>query len=101
MYYIAMDFIEGENLRVVLQREGRLSVDRSLAILTRVLKVLEIAYSHQIIHRDIKPDNILLAAVGGRDDDAGRGGLGPPGCLPVHHSGDVRRVPAVRGAPFR
>ncbi len=65
--YYTMDFIEGESLREVLQREGRLSVDRSLAILTRVLKVLEIAYSHQIIHRDIKPDNILLAAVGGRE----------------------------------
>ncbi len=64
--YYTMDFIEGESLRAVLQREGRLTVDRSLAILTRVLKVLEIAYSHQIIHRDIKPDNILLAAVGGR-----------------------------------
>lgn len=65
--YYTMDFIEGENLRVVLQREGRFSVDRSLDILTRVLKVLDVAHTHQIIHRDIKPDNLLLAAVGGRE----------------------------------
>ncbi|HVR74365.1 MAG TPA: serine/threonine-protein kinase [Planctomycetota bacterium] len=65
--YYTMDFIEGESLKVVLRREKTLSVDRAIHIATRVLKVLEVAHSHRIIHRDIKPDNILLARGGGRE----------------------------------
>ena len=65
--YYTMDFIEGESLKAILLREGRLASDRALHIITRVLKVLEVAHSHQVIHRDIKPDNILLTHVSGRD----------------------------------
>ncbi len=65
--YYTMDFIEGESLKTVLRREGKLPADRALHVITRVLRVLDVAHAHQIIHRDIKPDNILLAQVNGRE----------------------------------
>ena len=65
--YYTMDFIEGESLKELLRREGPLPIDRALRVIRRVLRVLDVAHSHQIIHRDIKPDNILLTRDGGRD----------------------------------
>jgi serine/threonine protein kinase len=65
--YYTMDFIEGESLKMILQREGRFSSSRALHIITRVLKVLDVAHAHHVIHRDMKPDNILLTHVSGRE----------------------------------
>ena len=65
--YYTMDFIDGESLKVVMQRERILPIERALHVVVRVLRVLEVAHSHSIIHRDIKPDNILLTEAGGRD----------------------------------
>ncbi|HLU47859.1 MAG TPA: FHA domain-containing serine/threonine-protein kinase, partial [Planctomycetota bacterium] len=65
--YYTMDFIEGESLKVVLRREKRIVVDRALAVVRRILRVLDVAHANQIIHRDIKPDNILVTTVSGRE----------------------------------
>jgi hypothetical protein len=65
--YYTMDFIEGESLKAVLRREVKLPVPRAVRIIVRVLRVLEVAHAHDIIHRDIKPDNILLTTVNGRE----------------------------------
>jgi tetratricopeptide (TPR) repeat protein/predicted Ser/Thr protein kinase len=60
LYYI-MPFIEGESLRAKLAREGELPVAEALRILRNVLDALAYAHRHQVVHRDIKPDNVLLA----------------------------------------
>ncbi|MBI2535484.1 MAG: protein kinase, partial [Gemmatimonadetes bacterium] len=60
LYYI-MPFIEGESLRAKLAREGELPVPEALRILRDVVDALAHAHSQQVVHRDIKPDNVLLA----------------------------------------
>ncbi|OGU06869.1 MAG: hypothetical protein A2W29_03975 [Gemmatimonadetes bacterium RBG_16_66_8] len=59
LYYI-MPFIEGESLRAKLAREGELPVPEVLKILRDVLDALAYAHRHQVVHRDIKPDNVML-----------------------------------------
>jgi serine/threonine protein kinase len=63
--YYVMPFIEGESLGQKLAREGELSVPDTVRILSDVLSALAHAHEHGVVHRDIKPDNILLA-----DNDA-------------------------------
>ncbi len=64
--YYAMPFVEGESLATLLRRQGALSVDRSLAIIRPLLDALSHAHGQGLIHRDIKPDNIMLEASSGR-----------------------------------
>jgi hypothetical protein len=60
LYYI-MPFIDGESLRAKLAREGELPVGEAARILREVLDALAYAHEHQVVHRDIKPDNVLLS----------------------------------------
>ncbi len=59
LWYV-MPFIKGESLRAKLAREGELPVPETVRILKEVLDALQYAHSEQVVHRDIKPDNILL-----------------------------------------
>lgn len=58
--YIALEFIDGETLRQLIDREGPLPVDRTLAIVREIADALEYAHSKSIIHRDLKPANIMI-----------------------------------------
>jgi TolB-like protein/Tfp pilus assembly protein PilF len=60
LYYV-MPFIEGESLRAKLAREGELPVREVVQILKEVLDALQYAHSNRVVHRDIKPDNVLLS----------------------------------------
>jgi serine/threonine protein kinase/Flp pilus assembly protein TadD len=59
LYYV-MPFIEGESLRELLNREGRLPVDRACSIARSVGAALDYANRSRIVHRDIKPENIMI-----------------------------------------
>jgi len=58
--WFTMPFVEGESLRDRLQRERRLPVDDALRIARETLDALDCAHRHGVIHRDVKPENILL-----------------------------------------
>jgi serine/threonine-protein kinase len=60
LVYYVMPFVAGESLRARLNREKQLPVDDALQITREVADALSYAHSHDVIHRDVKPENILL-----------------------------------------
>ena len=63
LFYV-MPHIEGESLRERIDREKQLGVDDSVAITQKVANALDYAHGHGVVHRDIKPGNILLSEQG-------------------------------------
>jgi serine/threonine-protein kinase len=61
LFYYTMPFVEGETLRARLDREGPLPVDVALRLAREVAEALDHAHRHGIVHRDVKPENILVS----------------------------------------
>ncbi len=60
MYYLVMDYVSGGSVRSKLRKQVHLSVLESLGIVRQVGHALEAALQHNMVHRDIKPDNIMF-----------------------------------------
>ncbi len=61
LLFYTMPFVEGESLRGRIDREGQVPLDDALQIIREVAEALGYAHSHGVVHRDIKPGNILLS----------------------------------------
>ena len=58
---LVMDFVEGVSLRELLETEGKMAAAEALEIFRQVLSAMEAAHAAGILHRDLKPDNVLLS----------------------------------------
>ncbi|MFI1945691.1 serine/threonine-protein kinase [Streptomyces virginiae] len=67
LLYIAMRLVEGPDLRVMLDRTGPLPVATAARIAGQVASALDAAHAHDLVHRDVKPGNILIAPGTDRD----------------------------------
>ncbi|WP_406370324.1 serine/threonine protein kinase [Streptomyces sp. NBC_01550] len=65
--YIAMRYVAGQDLRVLIDRQGPLQITAAVRIAAQVASALDAAHDHDLVHRDVKPGNILVAA--GTDSD--------------------------------
>jgi eukaryotic-like serine/threonine-protein kinase len=63
--FIVMELVEGPTLRELLEVEGRLAPERAGEIASRLASALEFAHGKSVIHRDVKPSNVLLPPDGG------------------------------------
>ncbi|HEY7636664.1 MAG TPA: serine/threonine-protein kinase, partial [Gemmatimonadales bacterium] len=60
LLYYTMPLIEGDSLRARLAREGELPIGETIRLLRDVVDALSCAHEHDVVHRDIKPDNVLI-----------------------------------------
>lgn len=64
LYFIAFEFVEGENLRTILDRRGRIPVAEAIHYVLQVAAGLAHAAARAVVHRDIKPSNIIITPTG-------------------------------------
>ena len=66
--YYAMELLEGENLRTLVRREGPLPPARAVHLVSQAARALAEAHRKGIVHRDVKPENVLVIDAGGEKD---------------------------------
>ncbi|WP_222842875.1 Stk1 family PASTA domain-containing Ser/Thr kinase [Bowdeniella nasicola] len=64
-FYLTMEYVPGGNLRQRLDREGSLTLETALDITEQILAALDAAHRGGLVHRDVKPENVLLPTSGG------------------------------------
>jgi serine/threonine-protein kinase len=68
LVYVTMEYLEGQDLRRLLEAKGPLPWARARPILMQIAKALRAAHEHGVIHRDLKPENVFLIQREGRPD---------------------------------
>ena len=64
MDYLVMEYVDGEDLRSIIKREGPLEPSKAVRIARQICDALDHAHEHNIVHRDVKPHNILITRSG-------------------------------------
>jgi serine/threonine-protein kinase len=99
LIYLAMEFIEGESLGDVLDREGTLPPARAVSILRQTADALQAAHDLGIVHRDLKPDNIMLSRGRGGADVVKVVDFGIAKAMSGEQGQQVTRTGLVVGTP--
>src|SRR5947209_6300267 len=63
--YIVLEYVEGETLKELIRREGALEIPQAIAYAIEIARALGAAHERLIVHRDVKPQNVLIGAEGG------------------------------------
>ncbi len=63
--YIVLEYVEGETLKAIIRREGPLEIPQAIAYAIEIARALGAAHEQQIVHRDVKPHNVLISPEGG------------------------------------
>src|SRR4029077_19436322 len=63
--YIVLEYVQGETLKDVIRREGPLEIPQAIAYAIEIARALGAAHERMIVHRDVKPQNVLIGAEGG------------------------------------
>ena len=95
MMYFVMGYVQGESLAERLRRVGKLGADEVRRIVSDVAGALDYAHKQGVVHRDVKPDNVLL------DDESGRAMLADFGIAKASASGQtLTELGAIVGTPY-
>ncbi|HEY4411572.1 MAG TPA: protein kinase [Gaiellaceae bacterium] len=62
--FIVFEFVDGENLKQLIERTGPLPIERAIEIGIEIADALAFAHAHDLVHRDVKPQNVLVDATG-------------------------------------
>jgi tRNA A-37 threonylcarbamoyl transferase component Bud32 len=63
--YIVLEYVEGETLKELIRREGALDIPQAIAYAIEIARALGAAHERMIVHRDVKPQNVLIGEEGG------------------------------------
>jgi len=64
IFFIVMEYVPGETLETVIATDGRLEIDRALDYTVQITRAVEHAHAHGVIHRDLRPANVLVSESG-------------------------------------
>jgi serine/threonine protein kinase len=67
LLYLTMRYVDGTDLRTLLRDEGRLESSRAVSVLAQIASALDEAHALGLVHRDVKPENVLIAQRSGRE----------------------------------
>jgi eukaryotic-like serine/threonine-protein kinase len=91
--FLTMQFVEGEDLAAIIKREGKLPLARLIPIFRQILEGLRAAHEQGVIHRDLKPQNIMI-------DAAGRVYVTDFGLAKSLEQSGMTQTGAVMGSPY-
>jgi serine/threonine-protein kinase len=99
-FYYAMEYLDGLSLEELVRRDGRLAVPRAVHVLRQVCGSLKEAHDRGLVHRDVKPHNVMLCRHGGEFDVVKVLDFGLVKEIQNAHTRDITQFARVLGTPL-